>query len=128
MRIGHVFSDARQLEDGVPQGIILSVSLLMLLVVLYMQMTRQSPSLKQGWRRLQLALNKILEWADTRGFRFSAAKTVSIHFVMPSWRPPGTGPISTGPLYSAGYRSISSQRNQLDKVVKDMLAQDVRER
>ena len=31
-------------------------------------------------RKLQLAINNVLQWADTRGFRFSAQKTVAVHF------------------------------------------------
>jgi len=31
-------------------------------------------------RHLQRCLNKLQEWADTNGFRFSAAKTVCLHF------------------------------------------------
>ena len=31
-------------------------------------------------RHLQRSLNKIQEWADTNGFKFSTAKTVCVHF------------------------------------------------
>ena len=31
-------------------------------------------------RKLQLAINKVSRWADERGFRFSASKTVAMHF------------------------------------------------
>ena len=31
-------------------------------------------------RHLQLCLNKIQKWADENGFKFSQAKTVSMHF------------------------------------------------
>lgn len=31
-------------------------------------------------RKLQLATDKISRWAATRGFRYSASKTVAMHF------------------------------------------------
>ena len=31
-------------------------------------------------RKMQLVINKIVEWAERRGFKFSASKTVAVHF------------------------------------------------
>ena len=96
VRVGSVLSDSRPLEDGVPQGSILSVTLF---AVAINGVIRELPDGVRGSlyvddlsisfsaarmplieRKLQLAINNVLQWAETRGFRFSAQKTVAVHF------------------------------------------------
>lgn len=96
VRVGDMHSDALLLEDGVPQGSILSVTLFAVAInsvisvlpegvrgSLYVDDLSISVSgsrMSLIERKLQLALNRISTWAETQGFRFSQTKTVAMHF------------------------------------------------
>ena len=96
VRIGSVLSDPHPQEMGVPQGSILSVTLF---IVKINSITQVLPShvhrslfvddftvscagrtTLNVQRQLQMILNKIQEWADKNGFKFSQTKTVCVHF------------------------------------------------
>lgn len=96
VRVGSTLSESHPLEDGVPQGSILSVTLFAVAIngvidvlpdgvrsSLYVDDLSISFSATRMIlieRKLQLAINKISSWADKNGFRFSALKTAAIHF------------------------------------------------
>lgn len=96
VRVGGVLSDATPLEDGVPQGSILSVTLFAVAIngvigvlpdgvhsSLYVDdlcISFSAARMSLIERKLQLAINRVSTWADRRGFRFSASKTVAMHF------------------------------------------------
>lgn len=96
VRVGGVLSEAQLLEEGVPQGSILSVTLFAVAInsvisvlpdgvrgSLYvddLSISFSAARMPLVERKLQLAINRISEWATTRGFRFSASKTVAMHF------------------------------------------------
>lgn len=94
VRIGGVLSEVCPLEDGVPQGSILCVTLFAVAIKCHHWAPRRSWYLIRWrlvnlpsavWmplieRKLQLSVNMISHWASTWGFRFSALKTVAIHF------------------------------------------------
>ena len=96
VRLGSVYSDVHGQEMGVPQGIILSVTLFILkiysiadvipasfeksLFVDDFSITCSSRNMASIERQLQLCLNKIEKWADENGFKFSKTKTVCMHF------------------------------------------------
>ena len=96
VRVGNTLSDSFTQEMGVPQGSILSVTLFSLkinsivsclhrdiecslfvddLAIYYS--ARHMVSIE---RKLQQCLNKLQEWCDKNGFRFSSTKTVCVHF------------------------------------------------
>ena len=96
VRVGGAFSRPFEIEEGVPQGGVLSVFLFLLAInpisevipssISYMLYAddlliylrgRRLPSL---CRAIQLCINRIAEWADSVGFRFSASKTNCILF------------------------------------------------
>lgn len=95
-KIGNTISEPHRLEQGVPQGSVLSCTLFSLAIngilkiipnnieaslyvddlLIYCSGTH-IPGME---RRLQNAINKISSFADTHGFTFSAPKTNCIHF------------------------------------------------
>jgi ribonuclease HI len=96
VRVGNCTSDPHGQEMGVPQGSILSVTLFNVKINSIVQ------SLSPGTdcslyvddflicfnakcmhtieRKLQLCLNKLQNWANNNGFKFSDSKTVGMHF------------------------------------------------
>ncbi|KAG1677310.1 RNA-directed DNA polymerase from mobile element jockey [Nymphon striatum] len=98
VRVGTTFSDFFDLEMGVPQGSILSVTLFSLKIndivnhvksgtecFLYVDdlvVAYASKSISTIERHLQLSLNKIEKWTNENGFKFSSSKTVSMHFCL----------------------------------------------
>ena len=96
VRLGFCYSDLFNQEMGVPQGSILSVTLFGLksnLIVkaispgvecsLYVDdflICYRSKHIHIIERHLQQCLNKLADWADTNGFKFSLSKTVCIQF------------------------------------------------
>ena len=96
VRIGATLSDLYDQEEGVPQGSILAVTCFIMKIngivkcllpgmqcSLYVDdflITYTSKNMQTIERQLQLCLNKIQEWAQQNGFRFSRTKTVCMHF------------------------------------------------
>ena len=94
--VGSVLSDACPLQDGVPQGSILSVLLFAVAIngvigvlpdgvhsSLYVDdlcISFSAARMSLIERKLQLAINRVSRWASMNGFRFSASKTVTMHF------------------------------------------------
>ena len=96
VRIGSTLSYMFNQEEGVPQGSILSVTLFSLKInsivnclrrdiecslyvddFLICYRAKHMPTIE---RQLQLCLNRLQNWADENGFKFSRTKTVSMHF------------------------------------------------
>ncbi|KAG1679878.1 RNA-directed DNA polymerase from mobile element jockey [Nymphon striatum] len=98
VRVGTTFSDFFDLEMGVPQGSILSVTLFSLKIndivnhvksgtecFLYVDdlvVAYASKSISTIEKHLQLSLNKIEKWTNENGFKFSSSKTVIMHFCL----------------------------------------------
>ena len=98
VRVGSTLSDVYPQEMGVPQGSILSVTLFIVKINSIARILPQSNSFQYSLfvddftiscrgrstnlvqRHLQLCLNRVQEWADNNGFRFSPTKTVCVHF------------------------------------------------
>ena len=96
VRLGSSYSDLFEQEMGVPQGSILLVTLFGLKInsivkaispgvecSLYVNdflICYRSKHIHIIERHLQQCLNKLADWADTNGFKFSPSKTVRIHF------------------------------------------------
>ena len=96
VQIGSVLSVIMNQEEGVPQGSVLSVTLFALainglskilppeimhtLFVDDFSMSYVASQMALAERRLQLAINKVVEWAEKNGFKFSTTKTVVVHF------------------------------------------------
>jgi len=96
VRLGSSYSDLFNQEMGVPQGSILSVTLFGLMInslvkaifpgvecSLYVDdflICYRSKHIHIIKHHLQQCLNKLADWADTNGFKFSPSKTVCIHF------------------------------------------------
>ena len=96
VRMSSTFSGIFDQEMGVPQGCILSVTLFALKInsivkalcpgvecSLYVDdflICYRSKYIHIIERHLQRCLNKLQEWADTNGFKFSESKTVCVHF------------------------------------------------
>ncbi len=96
VRVGTTYSDSYEQENGVPQGSILSVTLFSIkinniakvlkpgvdcgLYVDDFQICYRSKNIHTIERQLQQNLNRLQEWADENGFKFSKSKTVSMHF------------------------------------------------
>jgi len=95
-KIGNIMSDPHDLNQGVPQGSVLSCTLFSLAInnilkcipnnieaILYVDdllIYCSGTFLPSIERRIQSAINKINTWADNHSFTFSAAKTNCIHF------------------------------------------------
>ena len=89
VRVGNVLSEAYPLDDGVPQGSILSVTLFAVAIndvigvlpagvhsSLYVDdlcISFSAARMPLIERKLQLAINRVSGWADRRDFRFSAS-------------------------------------------------------
>ena len=96
VRVGDTLSTKRTLENGVPQGSTLSVLLFAIAVndiandipapinkCLYVDdlVIYISGATKVGLlRQLQQGINKVVENAEGRGFKFSSSKTACVHF------------------------------------------------
>ena len=96
VKIGNTFSSLHSQKEGVPQGSVLSVTLFALSIngiasvipkdVLFtlfvddLSLSFASSRMAVAERKMQLVINKIVEWAERRGFKFSASKTVAVHF------------------------------------------------
>jgi len=98
VRVGGSYSKPSVQETGIPQGSILSVTLFCLKInsiikalcpgvncflFLYVDdfvICYRSKHTHIIERNLQRCLNKLQEWADTNGFKFSTTKTVCLHF------------------------------------------------
>ena len=96
VRVGDVLSTPCALENGVPQGSVLSVTLFAVAIndvisvipegvhsSLYvddLSISFSAARMSLIERKLQLSINRISRWANERGFRFSPSKTVAMHF------------------------------------------------
>ena len=95
VRIGNTLSEVTQMDEGIPQGSVLSCTCFMVAVndictylpantssVLYvddyvMYASGSMPHMIE--RRLQTAINRLQEWGNRTGFTFSTSKTVAMH-------------------------------------------------
>jgi hypothetical protein len=96
VRLGAALSDDFYQEQGVPQGSILSVTLFSIKIndivkcvqpgvecSLYVDdflISHSAKNIHTAERQLQQCLNKLQNWCDENGFRFSSTKTVCLHF------------------------------------------------
>jgi len=96
VRLGTTLSDVYEQEMGVPQGSVLSVTLFSIKInsivnclhtgidcSLYVDdfvICYKSSYMPAMERQLQTCLNKLENWADENGFKFSQTKTVAMHF------------------------------------------------
>ena len=96
VRVGSSLSDYYDQEQGVPQGGVLSTTLLSIKIndivkclgnltdcSLYVDdfcICYRSKSMATIERQLQQNLNKIENWATSNGFKFSKSKTQCVHF------------------------------------------------
>lgn len=94
--VGSILSKVCPLEYGVPQGSILSVTLLAVAIngvvgvlpddahnSLYvddLSISFSAARMSLPERKLQFAINRVVSWATTRGFCFSTSKTMAMHF------------------------------------------------
>ena len=95
VRIGNTLSHTFAQEDGVPQGSVLSVPLFLIAInnilksipdgvsrALFaddLTIWYHSRNLPSICRKLQLAINKLTDWTNSVGFKFSSAKTKAFH-------------------------------------------------
>ena len=96
VKVGNTLSSLYRQEEGVPQGSALSVTLFAMSInsvatvipkdvffVLFvddLSLSFAASHTAVAERKLQLTINKITDWAAKRGFKFSASKTVAMHF------------------------------------------------
>ena len=96
VRLSNVFSEEFEQEAGVPQGGILFTTLFIPKIntithclshdvedFLYVDdiiICFRSRYMNTAERKLQLVLNKLFNWADQNGFKFSKDKTCVVHF------------------------------------------------
>ena len=97
VRIGNTLSELFTQEEGVPQGSILSVTLFIIkinslaecikkciessLFVDDFGLCYRGQNMDVIEQQLQQCINKVQDWADDNGFKFSKTKTVCLHFV-----------------------------------------------
>ena len=95
VRVGSTLSAPRPLEEGIPQGSVLSCTLFIIAInsitsylpigvrsSLYVDdftIWISSRNVAHMERKLQETLNKLKMWCDRTGFKFSPSKTVSMH-------------------------------------------------
>lgn len=95
VRLGNIHSDLYEIQNGIPQGSVLSCTCFLIAMndigkyipqgisqLLYVDdftiyASGANTTILQ--RRLQMALNSLKKWNETTGFKFSALKTKSIH-------------------------------------------------
>ena len=96
VKVRNTLSDIKCQGKGVPQGSVLSVTLFALAIngitsvvppgVMYtlfvddFSVSFAGSRMAVVERKLQLTVNKIVEWAGKNGLRFSTSKTVAVHF------------------------------------------------
>ena len=96
VRVGSTYSNQYPQEMGVPQGSILSVTLFSVkinnianipsseidttLFVDDFSISYRSKNMRSIERHMQLTLNRIQDFTDKNGFKFSPSKTVCVHF------------------------------------------------
>ena len=96
VKVGNTLSSVHNQEEGVPQGSVLSVTLFSLSIngiasvipkdILFtlfvddLSLSFAATRMSVAERKMQLAINRIVEWAERRGFKFSVSKTVAVHF------------------------------------------------
>ena len=96
IRLGRIMSDSHPLENGVPQGSVLSVTLFAIAINGIVSAVREpvkaslfvddfaiycsSRNISMAQRQLQLVLNRLQEWSQNTGFNFSLTKTCAMHF------------------------------------------------
>jgi hypothetical protein len=96
VRVGSTYSNPYPQEMGVPQGSILSVTLFSVkinnianipssefdttLFVDDFSISYRSKNMRSIERHMQLTLNRIQDFTDKNGFKFSPSKTVCVHF------------------------------------------------
>ncbi len=96
VRIGDKLSNSHPLENGIPQGSVLSVTLFAIAINSIASVVREpvkaslfvddfaifcsSSSISVIQRQLQLVLNKLHEWSMSTGFKFSPTKCTGVHF------------------------------------------------
>ena len=96
VRVGTKYSEEFVQEEGLPQGSVLSVTCFIVAINsicnvipenvrsslfvddIAIYCSSSSPAEASG--HLQIAVSRIVQWADERGFTFSSQKTVAIHF------------------------------------------------
>ena len=107
--IGNNFSTEKTLENGIPQGSVLSVTLFLIVINTILESLKTpiktalycddlavfilSRNLQKCKEDLQYALTKLSEWSDTSGLTFSTSKTVAMLFTRK------TKPIAAPDLY-----------------------------
>ena len=96
VQVGSSLSIIMNQEEGVPQGSVLSATLFALAInsvtkfippeILFtlfvddLSMSFRASRMVVAERRLQLTIDKVVQWAEMRGFKFSITKTVVVHF------------------------------------------------
>ena len=96
VRVGNFFSSSLSQENGVPQGGVLSVALFAIMIndigeglpaaigrslfVDDLAIWYSASSARLMSRQLQLAVTRLERWSEENGLRFSASKTVAVHF------------------------------------------------
>ena len=95
VRVGNALSDTVGVDEGVPQGSVLSCTLFMIaindatrdlpigvrssLYVDYLTIYVSGNSINLIERQLQMAINRLDKWSTKTGFNFSPAKSVAMH-------------------------------------------------
>ncbi len=96
VRVGDRLSRSHPLENGIPQGSVLSVTLFAIAINGIASTVREpvkaslfvddfaifcsSSSISVIQRQLQMVLNKLYEWSTSTGFKFSSTKCIGLHF------------------------------------------------